>query len=94
MKSLRDKELHLGKKVSTIGFPQSCNLGDTEIALEANNQIGEITQRRAEYHYGHHNTIHQGAIDSPVFNARGKFAGAIVSGYLVLSQAYHQSVQP
>ena len=89
-----DKELQLGKKVYTIGFPQSFILGDTEIGLEANNQSGEITQQRGEYQYGHNITIHQGASGSPVFNERGKFAGVIVSGYLGLSQGYNQAVQP
>ena len=89
-----DKELQLGKKVYTIGFPQSFILGDTEIGLEANNQSGEITQQRGEYQYGHNITIHQGASGSPVFNERGKFVGVIVSGYLGLSQGYNQAVQP
>lgn len=84
----------LGDKVYTLGFPKSFTIGTTDAGLEANNQSGEITQERGEYTYGHNITIHQGASGSPVFDAYGRFAGVIVSGFLGLSQGYNHAVMP
>lgn len=86
--------LKLGDKVYSIGFPLSFTIGETEIGLEANNQSGEVTQERGEYTYGHNITIHQGASGSPVFDAYGKFAGVIVSGFLGVSQGYNHAIHP
>lgn len=88
------KDMEIGDRVYTIGFPQSFIIATTEIGIEANNQSGEITQERGEYTYGHNITIHQGASGSPVFDCHGRFAGIIVSGFLGLSQGYNHAVQP
>lgn len=88
------EDIELGCKIYTIGFPYAVTIGDTPIGLEANNQSGEVTQKRGQYTYGHNITIERGASGSPVFNKYGKFAGIIVSGYLGISQGYNHSVQP
>lgn len=88
------KDMEIGDKVYTIGFPKSFIIATTEIGIEANNQSGEITQDRGEYTYGHNITVHQGASGSPVFDCHGRFAGVIVSGFLGLSQGYNHAVQP
>lgn len=88
------KGLNLGDKIYSIGFPLNFTIGETEIGLEANNQSGEVTQERGEFTYGHNITIHRGASGSPVFDACGKFAGVIVSGFLGVSQGYNHAVQP
>lgn len=89
-----EDDLKLGDRIYSIGFPLSFTIGETAIGLEANNQSGEVTQERGEYTYGHNITIHQGASGSPVFDAYGKFAGVIVSGFLGVSQGYNHAVQP
>ncbi|MBQ8361221.1 MAG: FHA domain-containing protein [Bacteroidaceae bacterium] len=89
-----EDNLKLGDKIYSIGFPLNFTIGETEIGLEANNQSGEVTQERGEYTYGHNITIHRGASGSPVFDAYGKFAGVIVSGFLGVSQGYNHAVQP
>lgn len=88
------EDIELGCKIYTIGFPYAVTIGDTPIGLEANNQSGEVTQKRGQYTYGHNITIERGASGSPVFDKYGKFAGIIVSGYLGISQGYNHSVQP
>lgn len=87
-------DLEIGDKVYTIGFPKGFTIGDTSVGLEANNQSGEVTQERGENEYGHNITIHQGASGSPVFDAYGRFAGIIVSGYLGISQGYNHAIRP
>lgn len=93
-KVAKAKDMEIGDKVYTIGFPQSFEIATTEIGIEANNQSGEITQERGEYTYGHNITIHQGASGSPVFDCRGRFAGIIVSGFLGISQGYNHAIHP
>jgi len=88
------KGLELGDKIYSIGFPLSFTIGETETGLEANNQSGEVTQERGEFTYGHNITIHHGASGSPVFDARGEFAGVVVSGFLGVSQGYNHAIQP
>lgn len=88
------ENLTLGKPIYTLGFPLSFTIGTTDVGLEANNQSGEITQERGEYIYGHNISIHQGASGSPVFDAYGKFAGVIVSGFLGVSQGYNHAIKP
>lgn len=88
------KDMEIGDKVYSIGFPKSFTIATTDIGIEANNQSGEITQERGEYTYGHNITIHHGASGSPVFDCHGRFAGIIVSGFLGLSQGYNHAVQP
>lgn len=92
-KSTEAEDLKLGYGVCTIGFPQSLNIGNTAVGLEANNQSGEITQERGEYVYGHNMMIHQGASGSPVYDKKGRFAGIIVSGFLGL-QGFNQAIHP
>lgn len=95
LKDVADEDdLKLGDKIYSIGFPLSFTIGETAIGLEANNQSGEVTQERGDYTYGHNITIHRGASGSPVFDAYGKFAGVIVSGFLGVSQGYNHAVQP
>lgn len=89
-----EDDLKLGDKIYSIGFPLNFAIGETAIGLEANNQSGEVTQERGEYTYGHNITIHRGASGSPVFDAYGKFAGVIVSGFLGVSQGYNHAIQP
>ena len=85
-KSAPTDQLILGYGICTIGFPKSFIIGQTSVGLEANNQSGEITQERGTYEYGHNITIHQGASGSPVYDKKGRFAGIIVSGFLVLGK--------
>lgn len=89
-----EDDLKLGDRIYSIGFPLSFTIGGTDIGLEANNQSGEVTQERGEYVYGHNITIHKGASGSPVFDAYGKFAGVIVSGFIGVSSGYNQAVHP
>ena len=88
------QDLQMGKKIYSIGFPQSFIIGETAVGLEANNQSGEVTQDRGKYIYGHNIAIHQGASGSPVFDRRGHFAGIIVSGFLGVSHGFNQAIRP
>lgn len=88
------KNLSIGNKIYTIGFPFADIIGGTDIGLEANNQSGEITQLRGAYEYGHNIAIQQGASGSPVFDKQGKFAGVIVSGFLDAGSGYNQAINP
>jgi pSer/pThr/pTyr-binding forkhead associated (FHA) protein/S1-C subfamily serine protease len=92
----RPKDMELGDKVYTIGFPLAFSLGSTQIGLEANNQDGKITQEHGEYTYGHNITSQHGASGSPIFDCRGRFAGLIVSGLEVngVTLGYNSAVQP
>ena len=93
-RAVESKELSIGDRICTIGFPKSFTIGLTSSGLEANNQSGEITQERGAYQYGHNITVHQGASGSPVYDRKGRFAGIIVSGFLGLSQGYNHAIHP
>lgn len=92
----QDKDLEIGDKVCTIGFPQAFDLGATKAGLEANNQSGEITQERGEFTYGHNMKIDHGASGSPVFDCHGRFAGIIVSGFFLgeTPLGYNMAIRP
>lgn len=93
-KVVKSEDLVLGYEVATIGFPKSFIIGKTSVGLEANNQIGSITQIRGEYEYGHNIAVQQGASGSPVYDKKGQFAGIIVSGFIGISHGYNQAIHP
>ncbi len=93
----QEKDLEIGDKVYTLGFPQGFSYGTTSVGLEANNQSGEITQERGEFIYGHNMQVHQGASGSPVFDSHGRFAGIIVSGFMtggIVPTGYNMAIRP
>ena len=89
-------KLDLGKTVCTIGFPLSLTVGQTEIGIEAQNLDGKVTQECGGSLYGHNINVHQGASGAPIFDERGRFAGIVVSGFLIngANQGYNHAVDP
>ncbi len=92
----RTKDMEIGDKLYTIGFPKSFTYATTNIGIEANNQSGEITQEQGEYTYGHNITIQHGASGSPVFDCHGRFAGIIATQWEIngVSTGFNGAVQP
>lgn len=87
----------LGSPLYTIGFPNGLKYGTTDIGLEANNQSGEITQETGMYEFGHNIQITGGASGSPIFDAHGRFAGLVVSGWTIggiIDTGYNRGVSP
>ena len=76
-----EKDIAIGKKLYTIGFPNGISWGNTEQGLQATNESGTVNQNISEFLYGHNINVTHGASGSPVFDTKGKFAGIIVSGY-------------
>lgn len=89
------KHMEIGDAVYTLGFPKGLTVARTDVGIEANNQSGEITQESGEYVFGHNISIQGGASGSPVFDAYGKFAGIITSGFFFggAGTSYNYAVQ-
>ena len=86
------KELTLGNRIYTIGFPFSLQVQNYKNALQANFASGEVSRTNENYKFGFTAPSYHGASGSPIFNQYGKLVGVVNSG-IDSSQGFNYAIK-